>query len=121
MRCAILNSSNSSEKRSVPEETFDEVLGVDADIAPFGFRELILAGSNALLHARRDGRSVVGVEGWIAAEQNVSNDSQRPEIARLVVLLRAENLRRHVVRRIARRLQLLAAANLLSEAEIGQL
>lgn len=109
------------KEEGVPQETADEVLGISADVAPFGFGKLVLARTNTLLHAWRDGSSVVGVKRRVTAQQDVRNDTQGPKVARLVVQLWAENLGRHVVWCVARRLQRLSAANLLGKAEISQL
>ena len=53
--------------------------------------------------------------------QNVHDDPQGPDVARLVVLLGAEHLGRHVVRRVARRLQRRLQDSLLGEPEVRQL
>ena len=44
------------------EHVPDQLLGLLADVAPLGVREVVLAGADTLLHARRDGQAVVAVE-----------------------------------------------------------
>lgn len=83
------------------EHAGDELFGVERDVEPLGRRELELTAEYAGLHARRHGLAVRAVEGRIAAAQYVHDHAQRPDVARDVVLLEAEDLGRHVVRREA--------------------
>ena len=46
----------------------DELLGVLGHVGPLWLGELVLAGPDPLLHARRDGEAVVGVEGRETAQ-----------------------------------------------------
>ena len=53
--------------------------------------------------------------------QYVHDDPQGPDVTRLVVLLRAQNLRGHIVRGVARRLERVLQDCLLGKPEISQL
>lgn len=64
--------------------------------------------------------TVVAVKRWESTQQNVHNDTQRPYVARLVILLRPQDLGCGVVRRIARCLQSVFNVSLFSEAKIRQ-
>lgn len=50
------------------QHSLDEFLCVIADILPFGIRKTELAQSNAFLHARRNGQTVITVKRWEAAQ-----------------------------------------------------
>ena len=99
----------------------DQILGLFGHLGPLGLGEFILTRPYSLLHARRDGQTVVTVEGRKSAQQNVHDDAERPNIARLVVLFGPENFRRDVIRCITRRLKRIATQGLLGEAEVREL
>lgn len=50
------------------QHALNEFLGVIADILPFGIRKTELAQSDAFLHARRNGQTVITVKWWEAAQ-----------------------------------------------------
>lgn len=51
-------------RRINTQHSFDQFFRTVADILPFGIREIVLASPDALLHARRYGKSVITVKWW---------------------------------------------------------
>lgn len=65
------------------QHAFDQFLGVAGDVRPLGRRKVVLAGPDSRLHAGADGEAVVAVEGREAAQEDIADDSERPDVAGL--------------------------------------
>lgn len=63
------------------QHPFDKFLGVAGDVRPLGRRKVVLAGSDSRFHAGADGKSVVAVEGREAAQEDVADNTERPDVA----------------------------------------
>lgn len=65
------------------QHSLNQFFGVAGDVRPLGRRKVILAGSDPRLHAGTNGEPVVAVEWREAAQQNVADDAEGPDVARL--------------------------------------
>merc|ERR1711934_1256988 len=75
----------------------NEGLRAVADRIPIRSEELVLS----TLDLFKELRIVVGVEGRKSTEENVHNDTKRPDIALLIVASHVQHLGRYVARRAA--------------------
>lgn len=76
-----------------------QILGLCADAVPLWRRELVLSADDHSVHFM-DG---VAVEGLIATEHNIQNDSDAPKVHLCRVLIAAQHFGRHVMGRPAAR------------------
>jgi hypothetical protein len=84
-----------------------ESLGLVRHDGPLGLGKYKLSGSNAEFHPGRHRVQFVYAEkGRIPAAQDVHDHSQRPDVTRYIVKLRAEYLRRHVIGRKTRQVRI---------------
>mmetsp|Transcript_278 Transcript_278/g.868 ORF Transcript_278/g.868 Transcript_278/m.868 type:complete len:597 (-) Transcript_278:1548-3338(-) len=100
-----------------PEQAGDEVLRLGGDPSPFPLRE----GEGAGRDFAEELPLVWGVEGHVAAEQDVGHHAQRPHVHRSAVGLVLHDLGREVVWGARQRAEGLARAAVHREAEVGDL